>query len=389
MKKLVLEVLENSRPLDRTTEYLFRTIPALSFSEKERLHQVFTFVIRHWLLIGEIHKKLSGSRPDFERILSIQNILARHFHEKPAGNGKYEKAVIGAYKELSENRHLKESFPLWLDSLCYAELGTGWEKMAAALNRTPAPVLRVNTLKCALSELQGRLISSGGEVSPLESYPEALVVNKYFNVFQCSEFQAGMFEMQDAGSQAIAPFLNAEPGMRVVDACAGNGGKTLHLSGLMKNRGKIIALDIAPHKLEVLKKRMKRAGSFNIETRPIDSMKVIKRLHHSADRLLLDVPCSGTGVLKRNPDIKYHLSPVKLQNLLKTQEEILEKYSPVVTKGGYMVYSTCSILPSENKEQVHRFLEKNQGSFELVDERLVSPLDGFDGFYMAGMKRVN
>lgn len=369
------------------TEYLFRSIPGIDYKDKESLNELFTFVIRYWLPVQEIHKKLSGNHPDFEKILYIRNILNGYFQGKPAGKGKYERQVVETYQELSGIRHLKESFPLWLDSLCSAEIGHDWEMLAASLNRKPAPVLRVNSLKCDLKELQDKLNSSGGNVSPVEDYPDALIVNKYFNVFKCGEFQRGLFEMQDAGSQAIAPFLKAEPGMRVIDACAGNGGKTLHLSGLMKNKGKIIALDIASHKLEVLKKRMKRAGSFNIETRAIDSMKTIKRLHNSADRLLLDVPCSGTGVLKRNPDIKYHLTGEKLQNLIKTQEEILDNYSKVLAKGGFMVYSTCSILPSENRKQVHRFLEKQQGSFELVEERTISPLDGFDGFYMAGMRK--
>src|SRR5690606_27957347 len=127
------------------------------------------------------------------------------------------------------------------------------------------------------------------------------VLEKRQNIFTLDAFKNGYFEVQDAASQAVAPFLRPEAGMRVVDACAGAGGKTLHIASLMKNKGRIIALDVESWKLDELGQRARRAGVNNLETRVIDSSKVVKRLEKSADRLLLDVPCSGTGVLKRNP----------------------------------------------------------------------------------------
>ena len=155
----------------------------------------------------------------------------------------------------------------------------------------------------------------------------------------------------------------------------------------MKNKGQIIALDIYEWKLAELKRRAKRAGAHNIETRFIDDNKVIKRLHEKADRLLIDAPCSGLGVLRRNPDSKWKIDQDFIDRIRKEQETILQDYSKIIKKGGKMVYATCSILPSENNEQVENFL-KNNPDFKLVKEEKVMPSTGFDGFYMALIERV-
>jgi len=176
--------------------------------------------------------------------------------------------------------------------------------------------------------------------------------------------------------------------MRVVDACAGGGGKTLHLAALMQNKGRIIAMDTEDWKLEELKKRARRAGAGNIETRLIDSSKVIKRQENSADRLLLDVPCSGLGVIKRNPDAKWKLSLEFIHQVKELQQKILSDYTVTLKSGGQMVYSTCSLLPSENEEQVKKFLEIQNGKFILEKEHRTYPSEGFDGFYMALLKKV-
>ena len=196
-----------------------------------------------------------------------------------------------------------------------------------------------------------------------------------------------MFEVQDAASQFIAPFLRVSPGMRVIDACAGAGGKTLHLAAIMKNKGRIIAMDVEAFKLEELQKRAKRAGVNNLEIKHIESSKTIKRLENSADRLLLDVPCSGLGVLKRNPDAKWKLSPEFIENVKELQQHILQDYCSMLKKDGLMVYSTCSVLPSENERQVEKFLERNGDKFELVDQKHIWPTEGFDGFYMALLRK--
>ena len=175
--------------------------------------------------------------------------------------------------------------------------------------------------------------------------------------------------------------------MRVIDACAGGGGKTLHLAALMKNKGRIIAMDTEAWKLDELKKRARRAGVGNIEPRVIESSKTIKRLENSADRLLLDVPCSGLGVIKRNPDAKWKLTPEFMERVKELQQHILADYSTMLKTNGLMVYSTCSLLPSENEKQVEKFLESRKDKFELLEQKWLKPSEGFDGFYMALIQR--
>ena len=207
------------------------------------------------------------------------------------------------------------------------------------------------------------------------------------NVFLTDVFKKGLFEVQDASSQLVAPFLDVKPGQKVIDTCAGAGGKTLHLASLMENKGQIIAMDIYGHKLAELKKRAKRDGAHNIETRTIEGTKAIKKLKGKADRVLIDAPCSGIGVLKRNPDSKWKLNADFLDRIRKTQAEILDQYASMVKPGGKMVYATCSILPSENENQVKAFL-KNHTDFRLTKDKKVSPAaSGFDGFYMALLEK--
>ncbi len=177
--------------------------------------------------------------------------------------------------------------------------------------------------------------------------------------------------------------------MRVIDACAGAGGKSLHMAALMKNKGKILCLDTEERKLIELKKRSKRNGISIIETKTIDSTKVIKRLAESADLVLLDVPCSGLGVIRRNPDAKWKLKKERIEELIKIQADILSSYSNMVKKGGKLIYVTCSILPSENELQIKKFIESHKDQYKLIEEKTISPAEsGFDGFYMAKLIRL-
>tara|TARA_B100000497_G_scaffold7898_1_gene8102 strand:+ start:31875 stop:33086 length:1212 start_codon:yes stop_codon:yes gene_type:complete len=299
--------------------------------------------------------------------------------------------IKGKFDELSKVRKYKESIPDWLDELGTAELGKKWDKEINALNQTADVVLRVNTLKTTIEQLQNNLQDLKIETEILKGYPQALKLKERTNVFVTDAFQKGWFEVQDASSQKVAKFLNPKPGSRVVDTCAGAGGKSLHLAALMENKGQIIALDIYENKLKELKRRAKRNGAHNIETRTIDSSKVIKKLIGKADKILIDAPCSGIGVLKRNPDSKWKLQPEFLLKIKDTQIEILDSYSRMVKPGGQMVYATCSILPSENEFQVKEFLNREAGKdFKFVKEEKVFPSEnGFDGFYMALLQKNN
>ncbi len=284
---------------------------------------------------------------------------------------------------------LKYSIPDWMHERCEKELGATWETELAALNNMAAVILRANTLKTDVLSLQKALAEENIATEILQDTPDALRLLERKSLFSSPLFQSGQFEVQDAGSQWIARALDVAAGMRVVDACAGAGGKTLHLSALMENKGLIVAMDVEEWKLTELKKRAKRASAFNIENRVIESNKSIKRLHSTADRLLLDVPCSGLGVLKRNPDTKWKLQPDFLTQVCETQRKILDSYSKILRKEGKLVYATCSILPSESENQVQWFLEQQEGRFELLEEKRCSPaIHGYDGFYMATLQKV-
>ena len=304
--------------------------------------------------------------------------------------GTPERKIKGKFDELSKVRAVKESIPDWMDELGVKELGEKvWSKEITAQNQPAKVILRVNTLKTTKEKLRAILMDLDIETEFIKDNTDALVLKERANVFLTEAFKEGLFEVQDASSQLVAAFLDVQPGMRVVDTCAGAGGKTLHLASLMENKGQLIAMDLYESKLKQLKLRAKRNGAFNIEYKIIDSTKVIKKLHEKADRVLIDAPCSGLGVLKRNPDAKWKLQPEFIENIKKIQAEVLENYSKIVKPGGKLVYATCSILPSENQEQIKKFLTSDIGkSFTFVKEsKLLASVDGYDGFYMALLER--
>lgn len=310
----------------------------------------------------------------------------KYFEDTPV------RRIKGKFDELTKTRKFRESIPDWMDELGVKELGEEtWTKELAAQNEQAKVILRVNKLKTTKEKLRAILMDLNIETEFHKDYPDALILTERANVFLTDAFKDGLFEVQDASSQLVAYFLDVQPGMRVVDTCAGAGGKTLHLASLMENKGQLIAMDLYESKLKQLKIRAKRNGAFNIEPRIIESTKTIKKLHEKADRVLIDAPCSGLGVLKRNPDSKWKLQPEFIDNIRKVQAEVLENYSKIVKPGGKLVYATCSVLPSENQEQIKHFLSTEIGKeFNFVkDQKVLASESGFDGFYMALLERKN
>lgn len=341
-------------------------------------------IVRNYRLLSH----LAGTSRGFWEMLGVYFILKRMpMPDERDFKNLDEKLILDTYKALKDQRIL-QAYPDWLWDLGESELGKEtWEQEAKALNGQAEVVLRVNTLKTKKNILLKFLTEQEIEIETLEDHEDALVLLTRQNLFQNELFKLGLFELQDAGSQKISEFLEVEPGMLVIDACAGGGGKSLHISALMQNKGRIISMDVTQWKLDELKKRARRAGAGNIETRLIEGSKTIKRLESMADRLLLDVPCSGIGVIKRNPDAKWKLGPEFLERTKELQQKILSEYSPMTKVGGMMVYSTCSILPSENRNQVDTFLAGNK-NFEFIKDKSIFPSQGFDGFYMALLKRI-
>ncbi|WP_375242370.1 RsmB/NOP family class I SAM-dependent RNA methyltransferase [Lacinutrix sp.] len=351
-------------------------------------------IVRWKRLYAEIaNVKEPFSRDDIWRLFAVWATLKgitlpdwKYFEGTPT------RKIKGRFDELSKIRKIKESFPDWMDELILKELGEKvWNKEATALNEQAEVILRVNTLKTTKEKLKAELFDLDIETEELKGYPDALKLVERGNVFTTDAFKNGWFEVQDASSQLVAEFLDIKSGMKVVDTCAGAGGKTLHIAALMENKGQVIAMDIYENKLKELKRRAKRAGAHNIEMRVIDSTKPIKKLYNKADRVLIDAPCSGLGVLRRNPDAKWKMQPEFIEKIKKTQIEILNSYSKMVAPGGKLVYATCSILPSENNQQVEKFLASENGKeFTFVkDKKILSHQSGFDGFYMALLEKKN
>ena len=300
----------------------------------------------------------------------------------------YPKEILKRHHESSKNIAVAESYPDWMFELGQAALGDRWLEEVHAMNSQAPTVLRVNTLKADRKTLQKALKDRSIKTNLLSKYQDALELEEKTNIFRTDEFQNGWFEVQDAGSQLIAPYLRVAPGMRVVDACAGAGGKTLHLASLMENKGQIIAMDLYEWKLKELKRRAKRNNVQNVQTKVIEA-KTIKRMENTADRLLIDAPCSGLGVLRRNPDAKWKLQPHFIDEIITLQEKILSEYSKVIKVGGLMVYATCSILPQENEQQVEKFLANN-ANYKLLSDKTHYPSEtNYDGFYMALIERIS
>lgn len=287
-------------------------------------------------------------------------------------------------EEARKDRALRESIPDWLDQLGAAELGEDtWTPTIAALNEQAPVVLRANRLKTTPSKLARMLVQDKVRTEPIGA--DALLVTERQNLFRTQAFREGLFEVQDYSSQQAAPTLEVAPGHTVIDACAGAGGKSLHLAALMENKGQLLSLDIHGWKLKELKKRARRNGVSNLETREISNSKVIKRLTGRADRLLLDVPCSGLGVLRRNPDAKWKLNQDFIDRVISEQADIITRYSRMVKPGGKMVYATCSILPRENDAQVDAFLASEPGQgWSLEHKHTYLPqVEGYDGFFVS------
>ena len=379
------EVFFDGKYADKVIEGCFKHNVDWSTSERKFFAETIYGVLRWERLLVFI-----AGNEDLARMIGAQWL--RTGHDLPPWEefeGLSYDFVHLQEKKAESHFATKQSIPDWMDDLGRKELGEEWEKIVISLNKPADLFLRVNALKTTPDEVIATLKESeivAERVS--EDLPYALRVKDRKGLFKTEAFRKGFFEVQDAGSQMIVPLLGIEPGQRVIDACAGSGGKSLHIASLLQNKGRLISMDIKDWKLHELKLRARRAGATNIETRLIESSKTIKRLKEQADRVLLDVPCTGLGVLRRNPDAKWRLHEEDVAEINKEQYQILTSYSAMTKKGGLLVYATCSILPSENEQQVAKFLKEKNGDWSLLKEIHLRPdIDGFDGFYAALLQR--
>jgi len=375
---------------DKVLTRVFKSNPALQSPDHAFIAETTYDVVRWWRLLNACVATSYGKDENhLFNILSAYLFLFKNTKATWHKNAGLDFALIEkSYQETQQIPAIRHSVADWMYALLTIE-NVDVDAELAALNKAAAVVLRANTLKTTVAQLSRNLAQDGIEHACVASVPGALVLAERQNIFKHKNFLEGLFEVQDAGSQCIADFVQAEPRMRVIDACAGAGGKSLAIAAQMENKGKVLSLDIEKHKLDELMRRAKRAGAGNIEAREITSTKTIKRLINSADRVLLDVPCTGLGTLRRNPDLKWKLKESYVNEVKEKQKNILQSYSRMVKPGGKLVYATCSILPSENQDQVQLFLSNN-ANFKLEKQQTLLPsVFGFDGFYMARLEKLS
>lgn len=267
------------------------------------------------------------------------------------------------------------SHPVWIVEKWRNEFGNinDVESLCRANNTVPPLLIRANLLKTSREPLKKALLDEGYPSSNAVFSPMGLVVSKKEGIFRTEAFSKGLFEVQDEGSQLITLLTGAAPEELVIDTCAGNGGKTLFISGLMKNRGTVIASETNTVKLGNLRRRSERAGAANIKTVDIGG------LHEyigKADCVFIDAPCSGMGVFRRNPDAKWRLAARDISELAAKQKQMIRDYSELVKPGGKLVYATCTISREENEDVVHGFLEEEKEFYVIPPSEMNPELFG-------------
>lgn len=263
------------------------------------------------------------------------------------------------------------------------------EQICKNSNIKPKVTIRVNTLKINKQELIERLKEKNTECKETaEKLDDFLILEKVKNIENVEEFKQGYFTIQDISAGQTAKILNPQPGELVLDACSAPGGKTTYMAELMKNKGKIEAWDIHEHRTKLVEQNAQRLGINIIETKVKDASLYDESLKEKFDKILLDVPCLGIGVIKRKPDIKWKRKPEDVKNITEIQKKILDNCSKYLKKNGVMVYSTCSILEKENQDIVDKFLKENNEYYIRPEEtRNILPNEEKDGFFICKIYR--
>ena len=411
---------------DRALDHVLRTKRHLYSNERRAVAERVYALLRRQrtvdALLARAGGRLEGRSTTEQDLLRIA--ASRVLHGEPpehvattsglrADEARVLDALPGAAAALetlprAERFAVEASLPDFLAERFLREFGDRAEAEAAAMNERAPLTARVNLLKSTREALRERLRSEGVEARDTPLSPVGLFLETHQNAFSLPSFREGLFELQDEGSQLLGLLVDAPP-TRVVDACAGAGGKTLQLAAQMKNRGELFALDIEARRLEELKRRARRDGVHNVRIRPIppsgpEVAAALSDLTDRADRVLVDAPCSGTGTFRRKPDARYRLTEAMLAQHVERQRMLLTQFAPLVRPGGRLIYGTCSVLSEENEAVVAWFLERHPG-FHAVPPadrlgpelgakvttggflRLTPALHGTDGFFGAILVR--
>jgi 16S rRNA (cytosine967-C5)-methyltransferase len=316
-------------------------------------------------------------------ITGMVNGVLRNFLRSP-------KASVEQVQDVQERLAIETSHPTWLVKRWVKQFGLETaSKICHENNVSPKMTIRVNLFKTSRDRVKAALTEEGFEVEETANAKEGLRIIAGGNVAQSSLFKEGYFTVQDESSMLIAPLLDPKPGMKVLDACAAPGGKTTHLAEYMNNEGEVLAVDLHPHKEKLVQFNAKRLGTSIVKTLVSDARKLSNHVEQEFDRILLDAPCSGFGVIRRKPDLKWKKSESDIAQIADIQYDLLSQVAPLLKKEGQLVYSTCTFDPEENQELIDRFLQHHE-QFAVVEgsKRQILPQDfGSDGFYMIKLER--
>ncbi|MCB1332192.1 MAG: RsmB/NOP family class I SAM-dependent RNA methyltransferase [Roseivivax sp.] len=418
---LLTEVENTARPADAVSSAFFRARRYIDDNDRASILDLLYALLRHRARLGWWLARQASSDTPRNRLLAWLMLaegktpqqVKRLFNGAkfaPAALTDREYALAGkllggtiVHPDMSDEVRLE--CPPWAAEALRRRFGKAFEAEMAATLLPPPLDLRVNPIKSTRAAVLQELKSLGLEAEATSLAPQGIRVGERFSLARLKGLKTGEVEIQDEGSQLVAQLIDARPGDRVADFCAGAGGKTLALSAQMAGKGHIVACDVNEARLKRCAERLRRAGLHNAETRLLTSEtdKWIKRRKGSFDRVLVDAPCSGTGTWRRNPDARWRAPEEKgLEHLVSLQARILASAARLVKPGGRLVYATCSMLPEENEDQVTTFLAANP-AFRLIPLRETAPQlaevntgdtlsltparHGTDGFFAAILQR--
>jgi 16S rRNA (cytosine967-C5)-methyltransferase len=374
---------EDSIPADSLLTTYFRNRRYIGSQDRKAIAELFYQILRHKIILAAIWQNVTLKKITTGRDLMLTGLIYIQKHTTAAIAEYFSGDAYGP-RRLSER---EQKFIIALSTFSVNQLTEAeqwnvqnWQlhelknnfgedsyRLLDALNHQAPFDLRVNTLNTTRQTVQKRLEQEDIKALPGQYSPVALRLTDRRPLGKHPLWVDGSIEVQDEGSQLITYLVDAKPGQSVWDYCAGAGGKTLAIAALMLNQGRIVATDTVDWRLDRSRERLKRAGVHNVECHVLDETtnKWVKRQQGKFDRVLIDVPCSGSGTWRRNPDLKWRLQESNFQDLLAIQAQIFLKTAKLVKAGGRLIYSTCSLFPSENMMQVQRFLNENP-EFSLI-----------------------
>jgi 16S rRNA (cytosine967-C5)-methyltransferase len=395
VERALTEVLRLDRPADAVLRTFFKANDRLGRRERGVIAETVFDVLRHRRRYAHLAQSITGPLPRRLAWLSLATRFGDGVIESLKARPDDEAALrrMAAFEPGGLPQPVRLSLPDWLHAELLEQARADGEAVPhAAVERlgesllVPAPLdLRVNLLRTDRDTLRATLAAADIEAEPLAACDTALRVRGKPALERLAAFERGDFEVQDLGSQRLVDFAAPRRGQTVVDFCAGAGGKTLALAAAMRSSGQIYACDVSVARLQRLKPRLARSGATNVQPFGLDSEAdpKLKRLAGRADLVLVDAPCSGTGTLRRNPELKWRMLPEAVGELNARQSSILAAAARLVKKGGALVYATCSLLRRENEAVAEAFSARHPGFSEPVILRMRPDIDDSDGFFAA------